>query len=129
MTYNVHSIDGINNFVEINFNSEMKTIICTFLNQLMDTTKECFLNITYGSNCGQQLGSYISEGTGDSISSPELPLIEDVSEYCFIITARSNNVTVSVEGTLNLFEVSNVNGKKLLILWENYYLAYIKIAW
>jgi hypothetical protein len=103
----------MNRFVEIDFNSEMKTIICKFLNQPMDTTKECSLNITYGPNCGQQLGSYSSEGTGESVSSPELPLIEEVSEYCFTVTARSNNVTVSVEGTLNLFEVSltNVIGK------------------
>ena len=79
----------------------------------MDTTKECSINITYGPNCGQQLGLYTSEGTGDSISSPELPLIEGVSEYCFTVTARSNNVTVSVEGTLNLIEVLNIIGKTI----------------
>jgi hypothetical protein len=109
----MYSVGGVNNFVDINFNSEMTTIICTFLNQPMDTTvaKECSFNITYGPNCGQQLGSYISVGTGESISSPELPLIEGVSEYCFTVTAKSNNVTVSVEGTLNLIEVLNVIGK------------------
>ena len=78
----------------------------------MDTTKECSLNITYGPECGQLLGLYTNVGTGDSVSSPELPLLEDISEYCFTITARSNNVTVSVEGTLNLFEVSNIIGRK-----------------
>ena len=92
----------MNNFVDINFDSETTTIICTFLNQSEDTTKECFINITYGPNCGQLLGFYTNEGTGDSVSSPELPLIEGVSEYCFTATARSNNVSVSVEGTLNL---------------------------
>ena len=66
----------------------------------------------YGPNCGQLLGSYINEGTGHSISTPELPLIEDITEYCFTVTARSNNVAVSVEGTLNLIEVfNNVIGK------------------
>ena len=104
----------MNNFVDVNFNSEVKAIICTFLNQPMDTTKECFINITYGPNCGQQLGSYTSEGTGDSVSSPELPLIEDVSGYCFTVTARSGSVIASVEGTLNLIEVSNVIGKKVM---------------
>ena len=100
----------MNNFVDIDFNSGTTTIICTFLNQPMDTIKQCSINITYGPNCGQQLGSYTSEGIGDSVSSPELPLLEDVSEYCFTVTARSNNVTVSVEGTLNLF--SNIIGRK-----------------
>ena len=103
----------MNNFVDINFDSETTTIICTFLNQPMDTTKECSFNVTYGPDCGQLLGLYTSMGTGDSVSSPELPLIEDISEYCFTVTARSNNVTVSVEGTLNLFEVSNVIGKTI----------------
>ena len=90
----------------------------------MDFTKECFVNITYGPNCGQQLYSHISETTGDSVSTPELPLIEDISEYCFIVTARSNNVTVSVEGTLNLIEVVNVIGKKNYGFHEkNYHLV------
>ena len=92
----------MNNFVDVDFNSDMKAIICTFLNQPEDTTKECSINITYGPNCGQLLGFYTNEDTGDSVSSPELPLIEGVSEYCFTAIARSNNVTVSVEGTLNL---------------------------
>jgi hypothetical protein len=118
----MYSVEGENNFVDINFNSEMKTIICTFLNEPMDTTKECSINITYGPNCGQQLGSYISVGTGDSVSSPELPLIEDVSEYCFTVTARSSNVTVSVEGTLNLFEVLNIIGRIIILFRENKFL-------
>ena len=113
INFDIQHLDGVNNFVDINFDSEMTTIICTFLNQPMDTTKECSINIAYGPNCGQQLGSYTGEGTGDSVSSPELPLIEGISEYCFTATARSNNVTVSVEGTLNLFEVSNVIGKTI----------------
>ena len=111
--FDIQHLDGVNNFVDINFNSETTTIICTFLNQPVDTTKQCSFNITYGPNCDQQLGSYTSEGTGDSVSSPELPLLEDVSEYCFTVTARSNNVTVSVEGTLNLIEVFNVIGKSI----------------
>ena len=106
-----HILDGMNSFVDVNFNSEMKTIICTFLNQPKDTTKECSLNIIYGPNCDQQLGLYTNEGTGDSVSTPELPLIEGVTEYCFTVTARSNNITVNVEGTLNLIAL-NIIGKK-----------------
>jgi hypothetical protein len=108
----------MNDFVDNNFNSEMTTIIYTFLNQPMDTTKECSLNITYGPSCDQLLGLYTNVGTGESISSPALPLIEEVSVYCFTVTARSNDVTVSVEGTLNLFEGSltkfNVIGKTIM---------------
>ena len=104
--------DGVNSIVDVNFNSEMKTIICAFLNQPMNITKECFVNITYGPNCGQILGSYTNEGTEDSVSTHELPLIEGVSEYCFTVTARSNNVTVSVEGTLDLIVLNNIIGKK-----------------
>ena len=97
----------MNNFVEIDFNSKMKTIICKFLNQPVNTTNECSFNVRHGPECDQLLGLYTNASTGDSVSSPELPLIQNISEYCFTVTARSNNVTVSVEGTLNLFEVSN----------------------
>ena len=110
----------MNSFVDVNFNSDMKTIICTFLNEPKDTTKECSFNITHGPNCDQLLGLYTNEGTGDSISTPELPLIEGVSEYCFTVTARSNNVTVSVEGTLNLIAF-NIIGKKINDSVRNYY--------
>jgi hypothetical protein len=121
-------VGGINSFVDINFNSEMTTIICTFLNQPMDTIKECSINITYGPNCGQLLGLYTNVGTGDSVSSPELPLIEDVSEYCFTVTARNNNETVSVEGTLNLFDVSNVIGKEITYSVEKLLPCFIRYA-
>ena len=107
-----HVLDGVNNFVDINFDSDLKTIICVFLNQPMDFTKECVINVTYGPNCDQQLDSYSLEGTGDAVATPQLPLIEGTAEYCFTITARSDNVTVIVEGTLNLIEVLNVIGKQ-----------------
>ena len=94
----------------------MKTIICTFLNQSEDTTKECSVSIRYGQNCGQLLGSYTNKDTGDSVSTSELPLIEGVSQYCFTATARSNNATVSVEGTLNLIALNNIGKKKFNIL-------------
>ena len=107
----IFHVDGVNSFVDVNFNSDIKTIICTFFNQPKDTPKECSVNITHGTNCDQLLGSYTNEGTGDSVSIRELPLIEGVSEYCFTVIARSNNVTVSVEGILNRIAL-NIIGKK-----------------
>ena len=109
--------------VDVNFNSEVKSIICVFLNQPRGTIKECSANISYGTNCGQWLGLYTNEDTGDSVSIPELPLIEGVSKYCFTVTARSGNVTVNVEGTLNLIAL-NIIGEKQYDCVENKIVSY-----
>ena len=39
-------------------------------------------------------------GTGDSVETQQLEAIPGVVEYCFLVTAISNNVTVLVDGTL-----------------------------
>ena len=88
----------------------MRIFVCEFINQPLETQKECLINITYGENCEQQLDVFNSVGTGSAISSPPLELLSDVVEYCFTATAKSGNLTVIVEGTLNLFE-ANIIGR------------------
>ena len=108
----VLSIGGTNNFVDINFDvqNSMRIFVCEFINQPLETQKECSINITYGENCEQQLNFFNTVGTGSAISSPPLELLSEVIEYCFSATAKSGNLTVTVEGTLNLFE-TNIVGK------------------
>ena len=58
------------------------------------------MNITYGKNCEIFLDSYSGMGTGDSVETQQLEVVPGVVEYCFLVTATSNNVTVLVDGTL-----------------------------
>ena len=61
----------------------------------------------YGPDCDQSLGVYSSSSTGpsDSLSTSPIDLVDNVAEYCFTVTASSGNVTVDVEGTLNLINI------------------------
>ena len=87
----------------------VRSITCTFLNQPLENTKHCSANITYGANCDQSLGAYSGSSTGpsDFLSTSPIDLLNDIAEYCFIVTASSGNVTVVVEGTLNLINIGN----------------------
>lgn len=62
--------------------------------------KRCSANITYGENCESVLSTFIGAGTGDTVETQQLNAVPGVVEYCFLVTAESNNVTVLVEGTL-----------------------------
>ena len=62
--------------------------------------KQCYANITYGENCEIFLDTYSGMGTGDSVRTQELKVVPGVVEYCFLVNATSNNVTVLVDGTL-----------------------------
>lgn len=92
--------DGLNNLVNVNFDATERSVICTFLNQPSQRIKECIANITYGSDCDQFLGVYEGVDTGDAVRTPSLGTVRGVAEYCFTVTAISNNVTVQVEGNL-----------------------------
>ena len=63
--------------------------------------KHCSTNITYGANCDRYLSTFNGTGTGDTVVTL-LEAVPGVVEYCFLVTAESNNVTVLVEGTLRL---------------------------
>ena len=99
LLHNTHA-DGINNHVNVNFDLNQKSIICTFLNQPPNIVKQCSANITYGEDCDRFLGVFSGMGTGDTVATQPLESVPGVVEYCFLVTARTNNVTVLVDGTL-----------------------------
>ena len=92
--------EGINNLVSVNFDLDQRSIICTFLNQPPNILKRCSANITYGENCNRFLSVFDRMGTGDTVATQPLDTVPGVAEYCFLVTAESNNVTVFVDGTL-----------------------------
>lgn len=69
--------------------------------------KQCSANITHGVNCDQHIGMFSSTGTGDSVSTPPLKLIDGVTEYCYLVTASSGTVSVIIEGSLDIISIGN----------------------
>ena len=93
-------IEGINNLVDVNFDPNQRIITCTFLNQPFDILKHCSANITYGDNCERFLNIFSGTSTGNTVATQQLEAVPGVVDYCFLATAKSNNVTVLVDGTL-----------------------------
>ena len=92
--------EGINNLVNVNFDLNQRSITCTFLNQPLNIMKQCSANITYGEDCDRFLNTFSGMGTGDKVTTQPLDAVPGVVEYCFLVTAETNNVTVLVDGTL-----------------------------
>ena len=92
--------EGLNNLVTVNFDPNRRNIICTFLNQPYGIIKQCNANISYGKNCNSFLNTFIGMNAGDTVETEQLEVVPGVVEYCFLVTATSNNVTVLVEGNL-----------------------------
>ena len=92
--------------------------MCTFLNQPPNIAKQCSANITYGEDCDRFLGIFNGMGTGDTVTTQPLEAVPGVAEYCFLVTAETNNVTVLVDGTLlniiGMFIDSNRSSGKAL---------------
>lgn len=72
--------------------------------------KECVVNVTYGDNCNILLGVYEVSDKGDKLETPPLGFIEDVDHYCYSVTTRNQNLSVIVEGVINLQRSSGTNG-------------------
>ena len=93
--------DGVNRFVDVNFDQSKKIITCVFLNlQLDNAVKECIANITHGAECNKHLGVYDASDSGTNVSIM-LPLQlfgQGVNDFCLTVTARRQNLTVIVEG-------------------------------
>jgi hypothetical protein len=104
----VHA-DGINNFVNVNFDRNQRSIMCTFLNKTPNIMKQCSANITYGEDCDRFLNIFSGMGTGDIVATQPLEGVPGVTEYCFLVTAETNNRMVLIDGTL----VLNIIGKCL----------------
>ena len=103
----LYDADGLNNLVNVNFDLDDGSVVCTFLNQPISVTKLCIANITCGDNCDQLLNIYSGRNTGNEVKTVPLDRVPGVAEYCFLVTAKSNNVTVMVEG--NLVNLGNTN--------------------
>ena len=103
----MYDVDGLNNLVNVNFDVDDRSIVCTFLNQPISEIKKCVANITYGVNCDQLLKTYSGIDTGNDVKTEPLDTVPGVAEYCFLVTATSNNITVKVEG--NLVNLGNTN--------------------
>jgi hypothetical protein len=107
VTIYISFIGGINTFVEVGFNSITKTITCFFPNQsMLGDSKQCIANVTYGPNCDQHLGVYRAEGEGSSVTTRTIDFKDEVSSYCFVVTASSSTATVTVEGNLDLVNLN-----------------------
>ena len=104
-------IDGINKFVRVSFDSATNRLRCIFSSLPNDVLKQCTANITYGINCDQQFSDlYSNESTGEFVTIPPLELMSDVTEYCFIVTASSNNLTATVRGIFFAIDTTKMNG-------------------
>ena len=58
--------------------------------------------------------------TGDSVTTPQLKVMDTITEYCFIVTASSGNMTVAVKGSIN----GKLNFQARILLKPAIFLAY-----
>ena len=100
--------EGLNNLVNVSFDPDQRRIICTFLNQPSDIEKQCSANITYGTNCDRFVNNFKGVGTGDTVATEQLEVVSGVVDYCFLVTAKSSDVTLLVEGNL---QYNNIIGR------------------
>ena len=106
MNYNCICLGATNTLVDVTFIPNTRSIMCTFMNQPQDVVKQCSISITYGTLCDQVLGVYRSAGPSDILPSPSIEFLNDVAEYCFTVNASSGNLTIVIEGNLNLITSS-----------------------
>ena len=92
--------DGLNNLVDVNFIHDDRRITCTFNNQPQEILKQCDANISYGINCNRLLNVYKGMDVSDTVFTSQLETVPGVTDYCFVVTAISNNVILMVEGNL-----------------------------
>ena len=109
-TCTITIIDGINKFVSVSFDSATNRLRCIFPSLPNDVLKQC--TVTYGINCDQQFSDlYSNASTGEFVTIPPLELMSDVTEYCFIVTASSNNLTATVRGMFFAIDTTKMNGE------------------
>lgn len=86
-----------------------------FLNLPNDVLKQCTANITHGTNCDQQFSDfsvYTNRSTGEFVTTPPIELIDDVTEYCYLVVASSGNITAAVRGRMSIiFSEPGMPGK------------------
>lgn len=107
----------MNTFVNVTFIASTKRFHCQFLRSSpVNSVQQCTVNVTYGSNCDKNLGTYRNTNNSNFVLTPPLDFIDSVSEYCFSVAATSNNEIVILEGILNLINTGNNYYSLLLLL-------------
>lgn len=113
----------MNTFVNVTFITSNKIFHCLFLRSLpVNSVQQCAVNVTYGSNCNQHLGTYRNTNNSKFVVTPPLDFIDSVSEYCLSVAATSNNETVIVKGILNLINTRNNNTIIINIIIIKFYI-------
>lgn len=92
-SHNNNIIIGCTNaFVRVEYNSDISTIVCDFLNETDTSIKSCSLG-----QCDQMLASI--PGQNSSVEDPNSISLNVVTEDsdCFLVAASSNGFRVTVE--------------------------------
>ena len=103
-----NSSDGINRYVNITFDSTTKRVMCLFLNEISNSIKYCNATVRYGEECDQQVGMYSNTSNSNSVLTPQIEFINDVSKYCLFAIAVSDNITIAVEGMIGKCMASSI---------------------
>jgi hypothetical protein len=72
----------------VDFDQDTRTFTCIILQQQPNIENECSINITYGANCGHNLGVYRGNSTADLIIIPPIDFVEDIDVYCYTATTK-----------------------------------------
>ena len=104
-------LDGVNSFTDVIFDPAAETITCVFLNEPLDSMKECNVILSYGTNCNTVLRTYDTSGSGNTfIETPPLRFIEGIDQYCIKIIARSQNLNFNII-TVGIINLQRSNSK------------------
>ena len=94
----ITSLDDINRFLAVKFDSSGSTITCIFLNQQDNSEKSC--SIAYGL-CGEN-PHLSSQGVPTSTSNSIILQLQFENktefDYCYLVTASNGTFSVIVEG-------------------------------
>lgn len=98
-------IDDINTFVGVNYNMLTKRFTCTFMNKLDNSEKSCA--ITLYRDCQQQqlITAQVNSTNSEIVLVPD-GLQTETSVYCYVVVARNDTITLSINGTIGQSELS-----------------------
>lgn len=89
--------DRDNRYVTVTFDPITKRVQCLFHNGNR-LSKLCTVNVSYGVDCDQELGTYPNSSFNNFVVTPQIEFVNGIFEYCLLVTAISGNTTVKVEG-------------------------------
>ena len=91
-----------NQFVNVEFDLLSTSVHCVFKQQTSSTEKSCSIVYGPGEQCTNLSQSSSSRPNGLNsvvIDYPALPLPQNESVYCFVLTAYDGTFSASIEGT------------------------------